>query len=49
LHGSDVEQALHDRCNGGDPGRKAEPDTGTGQPQGESWPPWGLLAAVSAS
>jgi len=31
------------------PGRKAEPDTGTAQPQGENSPPWGLLAAVSAS
>jgi hypothetical protein len=30
-------------------GRKAEPNTGTAQPQGENSPPWGLLAAVSAS
>ena len=27
------------------PGRKAEPYTGTAQPQGENSPPWGLLAA----
>ena len=31
------------------PGRKAELNSGTAQPQGENSPPWGLLAAVSAS